>query len=213
MLAKSGGSGHFCSRFHIDAYETYAERFDLPDWGHSRFDVNVKIPPNTDMAACRQMLQNLLAERFHMVTAVQTVEMPTYFLKVAKSGLKWKPADHPPADPNASSIRKMENGISHWTFRGAPMSRVLLPLQAEIVIGSRSGVYGTDRVIDETALTGYYDGELQFLATLQATSDGQLQGATLNDALIDQAGLTLELRKAPARVLTIRSADRMPTEN
>jgi uncharacterized protein (TIGR03435 family) len=198
----------------IDAYETETERFDLPDWGRTRFDVRLKLPPKTSAAACRQMLQSLLAKRFHMIIAVQNVEMPSYFLKVAKSGLKWKSVEGPPADPSASSSRKMENSLSHWVFRSAPMSRVLVPIQTDIVIGFRNGIYGTDRLIDETGLTGYYDGELKFQAALQSDAESRFsQGPTLTDALIEQVGLTLELRKAPAKVLTIRSADRTPTDN
>ena len=199
----------------IDAYQGVVDRFELPTWASSsRFDLSVKMPPHTNAEACKQMLRNLLAERFHMVTAMETVEMPTYFLKVAKSGLKLKPVDGPPADPRASRSLKTENGRSHWTFRGAPMSSVFIPVQAGVATGARIGVFGTDRLIDETGLTGYYDGELEFQNSPQANAEDQFsQAPTLQDALIQQAGLTLELRKAPGKILRIRSSDRLPTEN
>jgi uncharacterized protein (TIGR03435 family) len=199
----------------IDAYETGPDdRFDLPEWGRNLFDVRAKMPPNSDVAGCREMLRNLLAERFHMVTALKTVDVPTYFLKVAKGGLKLKTVDGPPADLRASSSVKTENGRSHWTFRGAPMSRVMLPVRADIAIAARAGVFETDRVIDETGLTGYYDGELDFQGSSQSSTDGQLREApALKDALIEQAGLTLELRKAPGKILVVVSSDRIPTEN
>jgi uncharacterized protein (TIGR03435 family) len=159
-------------------------------------------------------LSNLLAERFHLVTEVRTLDVPVYFLKLAKSGLKWKPVDGPPADLVASGSSKRENGHIHWTFRSAPMSRILVPIQADIAVGFRFGIYETDHLIDETGLTGYYDGELEFQNASQAVADGPLpQAPALRDALIEQAGLTLELRKATGKVLVIRSSERMPTEN
>ena len=199
----------------IDAYQGVVDRFEIPNWASSsRFDVNVKTPPNTNAAACKQMLRNLLAERFHLVTAVETVDMPTYILKVAKTGLKLKPVDGPSADPGGGASYKMENGRSHWIFRGAPMARIVIPVQAGIAIGARAGVFGTDRIIDETGLTGYYDGELEFQNSSQANADDRFpQAPSIDVALIEQTGLTLELRKAPGNILRIRSSDRTPTEN
>ena len=198
----------------IDAYEGAVDRFELPNWANSRFDLSVQMPPNTNGAACKQMLGNLLAERFHMVTAVETVDMPTYILRVAKTGLKLKPVDIPSADPGGGTSFKTENGRSHWTFHGAPMSRIFIPIQAGIAMGARAGVFGTDRVIDQTGLTGYYDGELEFQNSSQANADDLFrQAPTIDVALIEQTGLTLELRKAPGKILRIRSSDRQPTEN
>ena len=62
----------------IDAYEAEAERFDLPeDWGRNTFEVRVKMPPTTNVAVCRLMLRNLLAERFHLMVEVKSGDVPT----------------------------------------------------------------------------------------------------------------------------------------
>lgn len=198
----------------IEAYEADAYRFDLADWTHDGFDIAVRMPPNTSVETCRQMLKSLLAERFHMVTAVETHDMPIYFLKVAKGGLKLKSVEGPPADLRASVTLKSESGRSHYVFRAAPMSRLFTSVGAGVAYGSRIGLWETDRVEDETGLKGYYDGELEYEFPSKANDDTQLAHApSFQDALVEQLGLTLELRKVPRKVLVIRSSDHKPSEN
>lgn len=94
------------------------------------------------------------------------------------------------------------------------MSSIFIPVQAGVAIAARAGIFGTDRLVDETGLTGYYDGELEFQNSSQANADDPFpQAPTIDVALIEQTGLTLELRKAPGKILRIRSSDRLPTEN
>ncbi len=65
-------------------------------------------------------------------------------------------------------------------------------------------------IVDETGLTGYYDGEYSFNMT-GALHDEFAE--SLSDVLTRQLGLTLERRRSPGKVLVITSSDRMPTEN
>lgn len=117
---------HRLDGFIRDAYGNVVEDFDLPEWlrNNGTFAVSVKIPPNTSADTCREMLRNLLAERFHLVADVETRELPRYFVKVAKSGLKLKPVDGPPANLNAAIDRGLENDFTRWTFHGAPASSI-----------------------------------------------------------------------------------------
>ena len=66
---------------------------------------------------------------------------------------------------------------------------------------------------DETGLTGYYDGDLEYTIPLTSQLEQFPPTESLPDAVVRQLGLTLELRRAPGKVLVIRSSDRTPTEN
>jgi uncharacterized protein (TIGR03435 family) len=54
------------------------------------YDLNAKAAGNASNEY--PMLQNLLADRFHLVLRRQTRELPVFFLSVAKSGLKLPPS-------------------------------------------------------------------------------------------------------------------------
>lgn len=205
------------------AYEDVVDDFDLPQWTvyTGTFATSVRIPPNTSIEICRQMFRNMLAERFHLVTAVETREVPRYYVKVAKSGLKLKPVDGPPDDPDAAFSLSVKDSVARYVFRGAPMSRIFIAVSAAAVMEARAQSLKIARVvndpsiriaevIDETGLTGYYDGEFQFSPA--AILHDEL-AESLDDALTRQLGLILERRSIPGKVLVLRSSDRMPTEN
>jgi uncharacterized protein (TIGR03435 family) len=64
-----------------------------PGWITSDlFDVIAKVPAGTTLATASLMLQNLLAERFHLVIRNDTRPVPRYVLTVGKSGSKLKSA-------------------------------------------------------------------------------------------------------------------------
>jgi uncharacterized protein (TIGR03435 family) len=58
-----------------------------PGWITSDlFDVVAKVPDGTTLATANIMLQNLLAERFHLVIRNDTRPVPRYVLTVGKNG-------------------------------------------------------------------------------------------------------------------------------
>lgn len=192
-----------------ESYYDEADDFDYSQWTRlDPFAVSVKIPPNTSVGACRKMLQTLLAERFHTVTGIETRDIVRYFLKVAKSGLKMKPVGNSPADASDRVKFEVKDGVSHYAYRGAPMSEVVNSLVLPAAVSIKLAVVNS--IVDDTSLTGYYDGEFQFSPLAYLRNE---LAESLNDALTRQLGLTLELRKAPGKVLVLRSSDRMPTEN
>lgn len=199
------------------AYHDEVDDFDFPEWTRglrSLVAVSVKIPPGTTLRTCRKMLQNLLAERYHMVTGFEIQEVSRYYVKVAKSGLKLKPVA-PPVDANPDYRFSVENGLQRYEFRGASASRVFSTVRAATLLnGLAVDPLNSDiriaEVVDETGLTGNYDGGFQFTLPL---SNHSPEAETLREALERQLGLTLELRRAPGKVLFVRSSDRTPTEN
>lgn len=202
------------------AYHDEVDDFDFPVWTRAyssgRVAVSVKIPPGTTFRMCRKMLQNLLAERYHMVTGIEIREVSRYYVKVAKSGLKLKTVA-PAADPNTDFRISVEDGLQRFEFRGASASRVFRVVESAALMDARFRAvdplyadFQIAEVVDETGLTGNYDGGFQF--TLPRPNQSP-EPESLKDALERQLGLTLELRKAPGRVLVIRSSDCTPTEN
>lgn len=204
------------------AYHDEVDDFEFPEWTRgirSLFAVSVHIPPGTTRRKCRQMLQNLLAERFRLVVGVETREVSRYYVKVAKSGLKLKSVA-PSAEANAGYSFSIENNVQRYVFRGASASRVFSTVRAAATLNAlalgQSPFSANSRiadVIDETGLTGYYDGEFQFPVPLASSPKQDFLPETLEDALARQLGLTLELRKAAGKVLLVRSSDRTPSEN
>src|ERR1035441_4314243 len=69
----------------------YGVAFDqisgLPDWSETQaYSIVAKMPPNTTKDQFNLMLQNLLAERFHLTLPHVTKDFTVYSLLVAKGG-------------------------------------------------------------------------------------------------------------------------------
>lgn len=159
------------------------------------------------------MLRALLEERFYMSTAVDTRERTRKSLKLVKSGLKLKRADGPQPDPASSITTKAANLRIRLTFRGAPGPKLVGAIAALAVLDARAHRLKLAPVFDETGLTDFYDGEFEYTIPTPSRLEEFPQPESLEDALMRQLGLTLEVRKAPGKVLVIRSSDRTPTEN
>jgi len=90
------------------AYKVKAYQIEGPAWMDTeRFNISAKVPPGTTEAQFRVMLQNLLAERFHLKLHHETKEMPLMALVVGKNGPKLTESQPiaPPPDggPSASA--------------------------------------------------------------------------------------------------------------
>ena len=156
-------------------------------------------------ARLRQMMQNLLAERFGVVIHNETKELPVYGLMVAKSGAKMKQVDAP--QPAAFRM-----GMSQFTLVGE-VSQLISQL---VRVTGRS-------VADETGLKGNYEMKLswtpdpaqqaQFAAAHGTAPDfAAAEGPSLFTALQEQLGLRLDARKGPVVVYTVEKASK-PSEN
>jgi len=161
--------------------------------------------PTPDQA--RQMLQTLLANRFHLEIHRETKEMPVYALVVGKNGPKLK------ENPAGSGIVKFnrKGRDVELVFTGTPMDSLTAQLPR---------MPGVDRPVpDGTGLTGKYDFQLtltDFQLSMNAEQRGipaaDSDGASVFTALQDQLGLKLESRKAPVEILVVDHVDK-PSEN
>ena len=188
----------------------------LPSWVRTeRWDIIGKGPPVTDEAAQQpiylRMMQNLLIERFKLVTRREERDMPVYALVVARAdrslGQQMRPSSADCAgllaafkatgarqtpDSPTCGLRRLRG-----QFRGTGVSLTELVAALAPVAGRP--------VVDATGLTGSFDVNVKFTPDDAADPSG---GASLFTALQEQLGLRLESRRAPVNVLVIESAER-----
>jgi uncharacterized protein (TIGR03435 family) len=190
----------------------------VPGWFASeKWDIVAQGPPITDAASQQQirtMLQNLLIDRFKLVTRRETRETPTYALVLARSDrslgpqLKASSADCAAmaAAFKATGARQGPDspvcGVKpiRGQFRGAGVR--LNDLARALAVSGRA-------VVDETGLTGSFDFELKWTPDDAA---GATVGAPLFTAIQEQLGLRLEPRQTPVNAFVIESVER-PTPN
>jgi uncharacterized protein (TIGR03435 family) len=162
------------------AYGVREYQVTAPAWMDSaRFDIVAKIPAGATKDDFKLMLQNLLAERFKLVTHKDSKEVPVYALLVGKNGpkLKESPKDAPPAEdapaPGRGPIgppQRDKNGFpilrggrGNIIFMG-PNGRLQM-VGGHVTIANLaanlSGQLGRP-VIDMTGLTGEYDYQMEF---------------------------------------------------
>jgi uncharacterized protein (TIGR03435 family) len=145
----------------------------------------------------REMLQNMLAERFALRTHHEMREGTAYVLTVGKNGSKLRQSQ-----TQSTNVRVGANSI---LLEGAPLSRL-----AQLL----SGILERP-VIDRTGLEGTYDASLLWsptqminnagLVTLPKTADADQ--VSIFSAMQDQLGLGLVSERAPIDTLVIDSID------
>jgi uncharacterized protein (TIGR03435 family) len=169
-----------------------------PPWLESdRYDIEARTgrPEKPNPSELTPLLQNLLADRFHLKFHRETRELPVSALIVAKSG----PRLNPPAEGESAGMSTHTGkGSSQVVATASPMSMLAG------YISNRLGQI----VVDQTGLTSVYDFTLEW--SPEETTDSP--HPSLVTALREQLGLTLESRKAAIQVLVIDNLQR-PTEN
>jgi uncharacterized protein (TIGR03435 family) len=186
-----------------------------PTWvDHDRFDIVAKsegtrIPSRDER---RQMLRDLLIERFQLRLHHESRKTAVYALLVAKNG-------------HTMTTRKQNDGSEpislrfsglHIVGRNVPMTGLIDALEAMIPLTDPER---EDRpVLDQTGLAGAFDFELAWSgdATFSAGKGPTLaETATAPElfmAVQEQLGLRLKPRKAPMQILIIDDAEK-PTPN
>jgi uncharacterized protein (TIGR03435 family) len=180
----------------------------VPDWFDSdHYDLIAKAPAGTEMSKsdapwivassdpARARLQNLLAERFHLVVHHETKEMPVFALVQDKGGAKlqlWKEGDLP--GPS------MHGTYTSLTCRKYTMERLATGILSEQL---------RTTVVDKTGLTGEYNFAITFQPESSAARNTDAPaGPTFLEALTDQLGLKLEKQKGQVDVLVIDRAEK-----
>ena len=230
--------------FLATAYRTRMTMVSGPDWTASeRFDISATLPAGSTPAQLPEMLQALLADRFHLKLHKEKKEFPVYVLLPGKGPLKLKESppdpdvdkDEPKGTTNVAATGS-EAGVSVNLGRGSSYSFV--PNRFEVrkltmaVFTTQLERYVDRPIVDMTGLTGQYDFALDFTpedyramlmrvaisagVSLPPEAMRMLDNVSIGGALSDalqQVGLKVEARKAPLDVLVIDDALKTPTAN
>lgn len=160
-----------------------------PQWmDNDRYDIVATFPARATQDQVPQMLQHLLAERFHMTVHEETRSRTGLALLASKSGAKLTKAQETSRPGYVSSTDKVTFG------------KLTLPIFARVL--SR---FTGRPVTDETGIAGEYD------ITLNASMESMSSGAVAPP--IQDLGLRLESRKVSANFLIVDKADKVPTGN
>jgi bla regulator protein BlaR1 len=186
-----------------DMYNLPSNRISgVPDWDRSSFfDVEGKAEdPSTTGAQLIQMLQRLLAERFHLTMRHTAAEAPIFAMRLGKNGHKMQPSS------NDSALPSPQGGS--LVFKGYTMSKL-----AEFL----SGMPSVGRPVqDMTQLSGRFDFSLAVLDT-KPDSPEEMKSAILKwDSILsdvqEQLGLHFDSEKGMVDAIIIDHAEK-PSEN
>jgi uncharacterized protein (TIGR03435 family) len=175
-----------------------------PAWVESdSFDIDARAAdPKVTRAEFRQMVQNLLADRFQLKVHRATKELPVYALVVARNGPKLVDAKN---DDGDAGMRIEGPGRMTGVKATMPMFANTLskPLRRHVV--------------DETGLKGAYSFHLDFVPDQKPVMPGDTpppdrDGPSIFTALQEQLGLSLKATKGPVDVLVIDRAEK-PSAN
>ena len=178
------------------SYETQRKQVkNLPAWGDERYDVSLVFrgdnPP--DDKQCKQMIRELLAERFGLQMHQEASQQETYALFVSPDGPKLAPS------------MAVANGLPGLRLKSPGNMDVQNASTADLAQKLQRDVVGHP-VLDRTRLTGRWDFTLKWTPEPTNTTQASLEKSALNHALEEQLGLTLQKVTASAPVLVVDKA-------
>jgi uncharacterized protein (TIGR03435 family) len=179
-----------------------------PDWVNAdRFDIVGRGPEGTPASQRFAMLRAMLADRFKLVTHIETKEQPLYVLTLARPdgrlGPQLKRSTLPcagQATPQPGSDcgvnTSTDNRLGTMSAKGVPMDNIAAAL-ANFAINQT--------VVNRTGLEGAFDAELRFategaaLAVANRTDDA----SSIFTAVQEQLGLRLQSDRGPVPFVVI----------
>jgi uncharacterized protein (TIGR03435 family) len=181
------------------AFEVKAYQIAAPDWANNeRFVIVAKAAGPTPQSQLMEMLQTLLADRFHLAFHRENKDVPGYALVLSKSGMKLKEDPHDDS-PKASNVDGDDNG-------GLVFNHVTVGILAGVLTGSLN-----QPVLDETGLKGSYTFHLAWSEEKRPDAD-PLAAPSVFTAVQETLGLKLEPRRVPLDMFIVDHVER-PTGN
>lgn len=212
----------------MKAYGVRMDQISGPDWIHTEvYSIVAKVPANTTKDQFDLMLQNLLAERFHLKLHHESREFQAYWLLVAMGGPKIRASSpaverkgFPVLAPGAKIATATGTGPAYGTVRSThrqTMAEFADALGPMVNMSNGDGIVRGSpppaHVFDKTGLTGEFDFTLEFAGSVLPGGANDSLAPSLFVALEKQLGLKLERAKTALDVLVIDQVDRVPTEN
>jgi uncharacterized protein (TIGR03435 family) len=214
--------------YHVDSFQVLSKS----SLERGNFDVLTKVPAGATRDQFREMLQNLLEERFHLKLHRESREFPAWEMTIAKSGLKIKESAVSAAATEMSGRPTIGNDgfpelspnqpgfAARFTFvDGFIVARLAAQRQSLSVLSHSFGSQDDLPLVDRTGLTGKYDFRLEFSREPPGAANAQTGEAKvppvpeLFTAMEQQLGLHLAPKKLPFDVLVVDAFDSVPTEN
>lgn len=170
----------------------YQVHVKAPSWVETdRYVIQARLAAPAPEPEMMNMLQPVLAARFHLTVHWETREAPAYLLQVAPRGLKLSPAT---STKQCGSVFVREGIVKADCVTIDDIAEVL-----EQFVFSDRPVFNQTSVSKEKQ----YQIKLEF-----GTTDDSAGGPSIFVALPDQAGLVLKAGKAPLKMIVIDQAQR-----
>jgi len=179
-----------------------------PRWlATDRFDVDAQVDGQPGKEQVAEMVRTVLADRFQLQLHFDSRDIPQYTLLAPRNGLTFGPHLAKADDRDCSADRGGAPGCR--AVAGGSGHMEMEHVTFAVVAVNMSSMLGIP-VVNETQLDGRFDIKLDL--AVPAVNSPASFGDTVIDALREQLGLTVELRKVPGRVLVIDRAEK-PTGN
>ena len=184
-----------------------------PAWIDSeRYDIEAKAEDTQGSDQIGPMLQSLIEERFKATIHGETMDLPVYFLTIAKSGSKLKASQCIKRDPNtpAPPSQQLPSFCGYYGVGNGSLK--LTGHRIDDLADALSGILKR-KVLDRTGLAGEFDFDLKWTPDISTPSVKQEAttppdgGPDIFTAIEEQLGLKLESGKAPIDVLVIDHID------
>jgi uncharacterized protein (TIGR03435 family) len=196
--------------YHVHGYQV-SSRIPLEK---DNFDLEAKLPEGATREQFREMMQALLAERFHLKVHMESREFAGYALTVGPSGPRFhveEGADFPPLPGKAPAFRTDFFPRGRYAVVRARVRQEPVSMLAENI-----EMWTHQPVADQTALDGRYDFTLMFATDLPGTAAPETTDPEPTPDLfkaIRQMGLVLTAKKLPFNVVVVDSVDKAPVGN
>jgi uncharacterized protein (TIGR03435 family) len=187
-----------------------------PPWmENQRFHINAKLAPATTREQFREMLRNLLIDRFALASHIESRAAAHYELTVPDSGHKLRESGESlPRAEHARAPGRPELDAAGFPKLGPPTGEpevltvygrtsMFFPSITMKDLAEILSFKAKKLVTDMTGLKGQYDIGLYW-------SEDDL-GPNLQQALRDQLGLRLAEKKGPVQFLVVQHIERLPT--
>jgi uncharacterized protein (TIGR03435 family) len=179
---------------------------DGPGWmKEDRYDIVAKANGNPSEAEMKLMVQNLLAERFHLKFHRESKELPILVLSLGKN----PPKLFPPKEGEVFGMKMTprtsddhQKVVSYHTS-ATRFSFAQLNLTFATVLGRI--------IVNQTGLEGDYDFELDF--TPDENRPSPLDPSLIISAIRDQLGLNVKAEKGPADYFVVDTVDKVAAGN
>jgi uncharacterized protein (TIGR03435 family) len=176
-----------------------------PSWlDTTHYDIDAKGADDVTDVVVWEMMRSLLAERFHLTYHLETREMTVYSLSIDRGG-------HKLGDPSKGLCGdKIKAGEECGAIKFPPYGVAIdnAPIGALTAVLARR--LQNMPVVDDTGLTGRYDALVRWRPDEMTTeqldalpAESRPPDMSMFEAFERQAGLKLEVRKRPTRVVVV----------